>query len=77
MKSRGLIVFDMDGVIIDVSGSYRETVRQSTRAFLNGARSWHNLPDPLFSLEELACLKQSRELNNDWDLTATIISLLI
>jgi len=74
--SRALIVFDMDGVIIDVSRSYREAVRMAARLFFKGAASWENLPDPLFSLADLARIKQSGGLNNDWDLTFLIINLL-
>ena len=76
MKPKQLIVFDMDGVIIDVSGSYRETVRQTARLFFKGARSWEDLPNPLFPLEDLARVKQSGGLNNDWDLSCFVISLL-
>ncbi len=76
MKSRGLIVFDMDGVIIDVSGSYREAVRQTARLFFKGARAWNDLPNPLFQLSDLARVKQSGGLNNDWDLTFVVINLL-
>jgi HAD superfamily hydrolase (TIGR01548 family) len=76
MKSRKLIVFDMDGVLIDVSRSYRDTVRQTARLFFKGARSWENLPDPLFRLSDLARVKQSGGLNNDWDLTYLVINLL-
>jgi HAD superfamily phosphatase len=76
MKSKALIVFDMDGVIIDVSRSYRDTVRQTARLFFKGARSWKDLPDPLFSLTDLAGVKQSGGLNNDWDLTFLVITLL-
>jgi HAD superfamily hydrolase (TIGR01548 family) len=75
-KSQALIVFDMDGVIVDVSGSYRETVRQTARLFFNGAGSWERLPDPLFPLADLARVKQSGGLNNDWDLTFLVINLL-
>ena len=76
MEPRALIVFDMDGVLIDVSGSYREVVRQTTRLFFRGSPAWGELPDPLFSLPDLAGLKQSGGLNNDWDLTCQAISLL-
>jgi phosphoglycolate phosphatase-like HAD superfamily hydrolase len=34
------------------------------------------LPDPLFSLQDLAGVKQSGGLNNDWDLTVLVITLL-
>ncbi len=76
MKINNLIVFDMDGVIIDVSGSYRDTVRQTARLFFRGADSWEKLPDPLFRLQDLARVKQSGGLNNDWDLTFLVITLL-
>jgi HAD superfamily hydrolase (TIGR01548 family) len=73
---QALIVFDMDGVIVDVSGSYRNTVRQTARLFFKDAVSWKDLPDPLFSHADLARVKQSGGLNNDWDLTFLIINLL-
>lgn len=76
MKQPKLIVFDMDGVIIDVSRSYRETVRQTARLFLRGAKGFEKLPDPLFPLVDLARLKQTGGLNNDWDLTSQVLSLL-
>ena len=76
MKSRGLIIFDMDGVIIDVSRSYRDTVRQTARLFFKGAHAWDDLPNPLFPLSDLARVKQSGGLNNDWDLTFVVINLL-
>ncbi len=66
----------MDGVIIDVSGSYRDVVRQTTKLFFQPARSWEKLPEPLFALSDLATVKQSGGLNNDWDLTCVVISML-
>jgi phosphoglycolate phosphatase-like HAD superfamily hydrolase len=76
MKSGNLIVFDMDGVLIDVSSSYREAVRKTARRFLAGAKNSEQLPDPLFPLDDLARLKQSGGLNNDWELTARTLNLL-
>ena len=72
-----LIVFDMDGVIVDVSGSYREAVRQTARLFFNGIASGKDLPDPLFSLSDLAGVKQAGGLNNDWELTYHVLTLLM
>jgi phosphoglycolate phosphatase-like HAD superfamily hydrolase len=66
----------MDGVIMDVSGSYRDVVRQTTKLFLHAARGAEKLPEPLFELSDLAALKQSGGLNNDWDLTFAVINLL-
>jgi HAD superfamily hydrolase (TIGR01548 family) len=76
MKNKKLIVFDMDGVLVDVSGSYRETVRQTARLFFKIAPSFEKLPDPLFPLSDLAAVKQSGGLNNDWDLSCLVINLL-
>ncbi len=75
MKPQNLIVFDMDGVLVDVSASYRDVVRKTARLFFKGARSWERLPDHLFSLADLADIKQSGGLNNDWDLTAATLDL--
>jgi phosphoglycolate phosphatase-like HAD superfamily hydrolase len=66
----------MDGVLIDVSKSYRETVRETARLFFKSAPSSEKLPQPLFPLTDLAAVKQSGGLNNDWDLSCLVISLL-
>ncbi len=74
---KNLIAFDMDGVLVDVSGSYRDTVRRTAHLFFQGARAWESLPDPIFSLTDLARVKQSGGLNNDWDLTYLVLKLLM
>ena len=33
MNRQRLIVFDMDGVLVDVTDSYRETIRDTVRQF--------------------------------------------
>lgn len=76
MNPKRLIVFDMDGVIVDVSRSYREAVRKTAGIFFAGAASSDALPDPMFPLDDLAAVKQSGGLNNDWDLTCCVIELL-
>jgi phosphoglycolate phosphatase-like HAD superfamily hydrolase len=76
MKPKKLIVFDMDGVLIDVSNSYRDTVRRTAGLFFSPAKQAELLPNPLFDLADLAEVKQSGGLNNDWDLSCLVISLL-
>lgn len=71
-----LVIFDMDGVIVNVSGSYREAARRTAETFLSFLANADQLPRPLFSLEDLAFVKQSGGLNNDWDLTYKVIDLL-
>ena len=75
MKTKNLIVFDMDGVIMDVSASYRDVVRRTAGLFFQPARGAEKLPTPLFELADLAAVKQSGGLNNDWDLTFEVINL--
>jgi phosphoglycolate phosphatase-like HAD superfamily hydrolase len=75
LKLKNLIIFDMDGVIMDVSASYRDVVRRTAGLFFQPARGAQKLPDPLFELSDLAAVKQSGGLNNDWDLTFAVISL--
>ncbi len=70
------MVFDMDGVLIDVSGSYRDTVRRTAGLFFKEAIGWQKLPQPLFDLADLAAVKESGGLNNDWDLSFVVIKLL-
>jgi phosphoglycolate phosphatase-like HAD superfamily hydrolase len=76
MQNNNLIVYDMDGVLIDVSRSYRDTVRQTAKLFFKSAPSSERLPEPLFPLTDLAAVKQSGGLNNDWDLSCLVINLL-
>lgn len=71
-----LVIFDMDGVIVNVSGSYREAARRTAETFLSFLANTDQLPRPFFSLEDLAFVKQSGGLNNDWDLTYKVIDLL-
>lgn len=71
-----LIIFDMDGVIVNVSGSYREAARRATGVFLGFLANAQTLPNPLFTLNDLAYVKQSGGLNNDWDVTYKLIDLL-
>jgi HAD superfamily hydrolase (TIGR01548 family) len=77
MEAKNLIIFDMDGVLVDVSESYREAIRMTARHFFQGAPACDELPDPLFSLDDLAEVKQSGGLNNDWETTYRVISLLL
>ena len=54
----------------------RKVVRQTTKQFFSQADAAKQLPEPLFELSDLAVVKQSGGLNNDWDLTFAVINLL-
>ena len=72
-----LTVFDMDGVLIDVSMSYRSATVRTPYIFLQQCRNSSLLPDPLFSVDELSVLKELGGLNNDWDMTHRVLALLL
>ena len=68
-----LLIFDMDGVLIDVSRSYRKTIQQTIHIYLEhclGMRAY------LVSHEEISLFKSVGGFNNDWDLTAGFLLYL-
>ena len=58
-----LLIFDIDGVLVDVSKSYRVAVKKTTKYFTG-----KNV-----SFEKIQKYKNKGGLNNDWDLTEAII----
>lgn len=61
---KGVVVFDMDGVLVDVSESYRETIRRTVQHF-TGA---------LVSHEEIQDWKNQGGWNDDWQLSRALIA---
>lgn len=58
-----LIIFDMDGVLVDVTESYRQTVAETVKLFTGAG----------ISNVEIQALKNRGGSNNDWDLTLEIV----
>ena len=58
------LIFDMDGVIVDVSRSYREAIRQTAGYFLK-----RNV-----LMSEVGEIKNKPGMNNDWDATYSLIN---
>jgi len=75
--AKPLVIFDMDGVLIDVSGSYREVVRHSVLTYLRSVIGAPVLPDGAVTLGDVDAIKKSGGLNNDWDLTYAIIDVVL
>lgn len=63
LKIKPTIVFDMDGVLIDVSKSYRVAIQETFKYFAQKE----------LSLEEISEAKKLGGLNNDWDLTEFLL----
>ena len=67
MQTKGLILFDIDGVIRDVSNSYRLSVQKTVLKFCNWEPSTYDIDE----------LKNEGIWNNDWDLTLELIKRFI
>ncbi|MBM4306441.1 MAG: hypothetical protein FJ115_13385 [Deltaproteobacteria bacterium] len=69
-----LLIFDMDGVLIDVSKSYRKTIQQTIHIYLEHCLG---LKANLVSPEEISLFKSAGGFNNDWDLTSGFLLYLL
>ena len=67
LKTIGLILFDIDGVIRDVTNSYRLSVKKTVHKFCNWEPSTYDIDE----------LKNEGIWNNDWDLTLELIKRFI
>lgn len=63
LETKPTIVFDMDGVLIDASKSYRVAVQKTFNTF-SGKE---------ITMEEISQTKKLGGLNNDWDLTEFLL----
>ncbi len=66
---RAIILFDLDGTLIDVSGSYDFAVTQTVGLFLHNVAGLQ-VADGLVQPSDLATLRSAGGFNNDWDLAA-------
>ncbi len=71
-----LLIFDMDGVLVDVRSSYREVVIQTVQFYL-GDLLGLNLPPGLVTPSLVETCKLMGGFNNDWDLTAGLIGYFL
>ncbi len=72
-----ILVFDMDGVLIDVSESYRKTIAKTVQIYLETCLGFKKGSAPLITEEHIASFKMAGGFNNDWDLTSGLLLFLI
>ncbi len=77
MMKLPLVIFDMDGVLIDVSGSYREVSRLTVIRYLQQVIGAEELAEDFITLQDIAAIKKTGGLNNDWDLSYAIIDAVL
>lgn len=62
MTKTKLVIFDIDGVLIDVSNSYRVAIKKTAEFFLG----------KMLDMKDVEAVK-NRGINNDWDATEILI----
>ena len=71
-----LLIFDMDGVLIDVSKSYRKTIQETVHIYFETCLGSEK-GKRLVTDEEVALFKSVGGFNNDWDLTSGLLLYLL
>jgi len=72
-----ILVFDMDGVLIDVSESYRKTIAKTVQIYLETCLGFKRRLVPLITGEYISSFKMAGGYNNDWDLTSGLLLFLL
>ncbi len=77
MLKLDVLIFDIDGVLIDVSESYRSAIRQTVQIYLETVMGLAACDGELVAREDVTALKLAGGFNNDWDLTAAIVKYFL
>lgn len=70
-------LFDVDGVLVDVSRSYRRSVMAAVDVLVREVAGLRDAPRPLITEDDIASFKRAGGFNNDWDLTRLLAGLWI
>jgi HAD superfamily hydrolase (TIGR01548 family) len=68
------VLFDIDGVLVDVRKSYLESIRKAVQIYLEKILGFKPSPGSLLSLKDVDEFKLLGGFNNDWD---TVYGLLL
>src|SRR3972149_4411584 len=72
-----VLIFDMDGVLIDVSRSYRRTIQRTIQIYLETCLGFPKNRRSWITNEEISLFKSVGGFNNDWDLTSGLLLYLL
>jgi HAD superfamily hydrolase (TIGR01548 family) len=72
-----VLIFDMDGVLIDVSRSYRKAIQQTTKIYVETCLGFERKRGDWVTNEEISLFKLAGGFNSDWDVTCGIILYLL
>lgn len=71
------LVFDVDGVLLDVRDSIRSVNVLAVPTYLRMLPSGWHAPDDLLTSEDIERFKQAGGFNDDWDLTCAVVLLYL
>ncbi|HBY92569.1 MAG TPA: hypothetical protein DEP84_01180 [Chloroflexi bacterium] len=71
-----LVIFDLDGTLVDVRSSYREAIRRTVQAYFGQVLGLRG-NTPLVTHRDIQAFKLAGGLNNDWDMSAALIRYLL
>lgn len=72
-----VLIFDIDGVLIDVSASYRDAIRQTVQLYLQAVLGLAAHAGEIISPGDVSAFKLAGGFNNDWDLTTGVLKYLL
>lgn len=72
-----LLIFDMDGVLIDVTKSYRKTIQQTIQIYLETFLGFRRSRGGWITDGEISLFKSAGGFNNDWDVTSGFLLYLL
>ena len=68
-------LFDVDGVLIDTTRSYRYAVARASEHLVRVVNGLTEAPSPMVSSEDIAAFKLAGGFNSDWDATQLFAAL--
>jgi HAD superfamily phosphatase len=72
-----ILILDMDGVLIDVSKSYRRAIQQTIKIYLETCLGFERNREDWVTNEEISLFKSAGGFNSDWDLTSGLLLYLL
>ncbi|HUL24131.1 MAG TPA: HAD hydrolase-like protein [Thermodesulfobacteriota bacterium] len=72
-----VLIFDMDGVLMDVSRSYRKAIQRTVQIYLEKCLGFPRRRVEWITNEEISLFKSAGGFNNDWDLTSGVLLYLL
>ncbi len=72
-----VLIFDVDGILINVSQSYRNAIRETVPLYLNKCLGFSEYHPNLITHDEVTAFKLVGGFNNDWDLTTALLKYFL